>query len=139
MNDPNGNPRRSRLEDEVLEILAKTDRKPPLTAKARAWGRTARAQILKWRAHIGWLDTAWGWFGIALALFIIGGWVAKDSGLLQQVIQIAGIVAIAVAVLRLVRPGPGQGRKMWRGRPMDLKKPGVELGDNKLDDWRKRR
>ena len=138
MNDPNSNPRRSRLEDEVLEILAKTDRKPPLTAKARAWVELPRTQILKWRAHVGWLDTAWEWFGIALALFIIGGWVAKDSGLLQQVIQIAGIVAIAIAVVRLIRSGPGQGRKMWRGRQMDLRKPGVELGD-KLDDWRKRR
>jgi hypothetical protein len=138
MNDPNSSPKRSRLEDEVLEILQRTDRKPPLTARARAWGRTARNQIVKWHLHMGWLDTAWGWFGIALFLFIVGGWIAKDSGLLQQVIQIAGIVAIGVAIFRLVRPGPGQSRKMWRGRQIDLKKPGVELGD-KFDDWRKQR
>ena len=99
MNDPNSSPKRSRLEDEVLEILERTDRKPPLTARARAWGRTARIQTVKWRSHVGWLDTAWGWFGIALLLFIVGGWIAKDSGLLQQVIQIAGIVAIGVAIL----------------------------------------
>jgi hypothetical protein len=138
MSDPNETRRRSRLEDEVLEILQRTDRKPPVTAKARAWGRSIRARTLNAQSHVGWLDTAWGWFGLALLLFVIGGWVAGDSGLLKQVLQIAGLGALIVGLFRLWRPGPGGQRKMWRGRQIDLRKPGVELGD-KFDDWRKRR
>jgi hypothetical protein len=138
MSDPNVNPKRSRLEDEVLEILQRTDRRPPVSARARAWGRSARARVVDVQSHVGWLDTAWGWFGLALLLFILGGWVAGDSGLLKQVLQYAGLAAVIIGLFRLWRPGPGSQRKMWRGRQIDLRKPGVELGD-KFDDWRKRR
>jgi hypothetical protein len=138
MSDPKENPKRSRLEDEVLEILQRTDRKPPVTARARSWGRVVRSRTLDAQSRVRWLDTAWGWFGLALLLFVIGGWVAGDSGLLKQLLQIAGVAALVVGLFRLWRPGAGAQRKMWRGRQIDLRKPGGELGD-KFDDWRKRR
>ena len=138
MSDANNNPRRSKLEDEVLEILAKVDRKPPLTAKARSWGRTARARILTLQSQVRWLDSAWGWFALALIIFVIGAWLTGDSGLGRRIVEIGGLAAVLIGVLRLFRPSGGSGRKMWRGREINMRKPGVELGD-KFDEWRKRR
>jgi hypothetical protein len=129
---------RSKLEEEVESILAKADRKPPFTAKARAWGRTLRTRSLDLQAQLSWLDSAWGWFGIALVLFVVGSLVTGESGLVRQIFQFAGLAAVIIGVVRLIRPAPRGGRKMWRGHPIDLRKPGVELGD-KFDEWRKRR
>jgi hypothetical protein len=130
--------KRSRLEEEVESILAKADRTPPVTAKARSWGRKLRGQILTVRTQIGWLDSAWGWFGIALMLFVVGALVTGDSGLARRVFQYAGLAAVVIGVVRLIKPSSRQGRKTWRGREIDMRRPGVELGD-KFDEWRKRR
>jgi hypothetical protein len=138
MSDANNNPRRSRLEDEVLEILAKSDRKPPLSAKARSWGRTARTRILAWQSQVRWLDSAWGWFALGLVIFVLGALLTGDSGLGRRIIEIAGLAAVLVGVLRLFRPSGGSSRKMWRGREINMRRPGVELGD-KFDEGRKRR
>lgn len=137
MSDANNNPRRSRLEDEVLEILAKADRKPPLSAKARSWGRTVRSHILRWKAQTQWADSPWGWFALALLIFVIGVWITGESGLGRRIVELAGLAAVLIGILRLFRPSAGS-RKMWRGREINMRKPGVELGD-KFDDWRKRR
>ena len=138
MSDPNKNPRRSKLEDEVLEILAKADRKPPLTAKAQSWGRTARARTLRARSRAVWLDSAWGWFGLGLLVFVIGGWITGDSGMGRRIIELAGVSAVLIGVYRMARPSGGSRRKIWRGRQIDMRRPGVELGD-RFDEWRKRR
>jgi hypothetical protein len=122
---------RSKLEEEVESILAKADRKPPFTAKARAWGRTLRTRSLDVQAQHSWLDKAGGWF-------VVGSLVTGESGLVRQIFQFAGLAAVIIGVVRLIRPAPRGGRKMWRGHPIDLRKPGVELGD-KFDEWRKRR
>ena len=107
---------RSKLEEEVESILAKADRKPPFTAKARAWGRTLRTRSLDLQAQLSWLDSAWGWFGIALVLFVVGALVAGDSGLARRVFQYAGVAAVVIGVVRLIKPSPRSGRKTWRGR-----------------------
>ena len=75
---------------------------------------------------------------MALILVIVGSLVTDDSGLARQIFQFAGLAAVVVGVIRLFRPSAGSGRKMWRGREINMRKPGVELGD-KWDDWRKRR
>ena len=138
MSDLDNKSGRSRLEDEVLEILSRTDRKPPVTARARSWGRTLRARIVEWQSQIRFLDTAWGWFGLALVLIIVGSLVTGDSGLARQIFQFAGLAAVVIGVIRLFRPSVGSRRKTWRGREVNMRKPGIELGD-KWDDWRKRR
>jgi hypothetical protein len=130
--------KRSRLEEEVESILANADRNPPVTAKARSWGRNLRGHILSVQTQIGWLDSAWGWFGIALVLFVVGALVAGDSGLARRVFQYAGVAAVVIGVVRLIKPSPRSGRKTWRGREINMRRPGVELGD-KFDEWRKRR
>lgn len=138
MNGSPEGPSRSRLDRELDEILTRVDKAPPLTARVRSWNRSALASVKSRWSQIGWIDSAWGWFGVALVLVVIGRWVTGGSGLVWQLIQYAGLVAIGLGVLRLIRPTPRIGRKLWRGREINMRKPGVELGD-KFDDWRKRR
>jgi hypothetical protein len=132
-------PKRSRLEDEVLEILAKADRESTPTEKARSHLRVVKAKHS--RISLGrasWLDQPWGWFGLALVIFLVGG-ALFDSGLIWQLIRFAGLSALVIGVVRLFKPArPNAVRKMWRGRPVDMSRPGIDLHD-KWDDWRKRR
>jgi hypothetical protein len=132
-------PKRSRLEDEVLEILARADRPSTPTEKARSHLRVVKAKRNRFSLRqVSWLDQSWGWFGIALVIFLIGG-AFFDSGLVWQLIRFAGLAAVIMGVVRLFKPArPNSVRKMWRGRPVDMSRPGVDLGD-KWDDWRKRR
>ena len=138
MSTPNGDKPRSRLEQELDEILARTDRRPPVQARLRAAGRSMATRFRWSRANLSMLDTAWGWFGVGVLIFVIGGWATTDSGLGRQIVELAGLGAIVMGVVRLVRPTARGGRKMWRGREINMRRPGVELGD-KFDDWRKRR
>ena len=132
-------PRRSRLEDEVLEILAKTDRPPTPTERARSHLRVVKARRRSLSLdRLGVFDQPWGWFGLALLLFVIGGAIF-DSGLFWQLIRYAGLAALIIGIIRLFKPSPAnRNRKMWRGRPIDMTRPGFEMRD-KFDDWRKRR
>lgn len=132
-------PKRTRLEDEVLEILAKADRESTPVEKARSHLRVVKAKRNRVSiARLGWFDQPWGWFGLALVLFIVGGQLV-DSGLVWQLIRFAGLAAVVIGVIRLFRPSPAnRGRKLWRGRQIDMNKRGFELGD-RFDDWRKRR
>ena len=138
MSDSRENPERSRLDRELDEILTRVDAPPPLTARVRSWFRAVVPSVRSGWSQIGWFDSAWGWFGLALGIIVVGGLFSGDSGLARQLIQIAGLVAVLLGVLRLMRPTPQSGRKLWRGREVNMRKPGVELGD-RFDDWRKRR
>jgi hypothetical protein len=132
-------PKRSRLEDEVLEILAKTDRPSTATEKARSHLRVVKAKRNRVSlSQVSWLDQPWGWFGIALVVFLIGG-AFFDSGLVWQLIRFGGLAAVIMGVVRLFKPArPNPVRKIWRGRPVDMSRRGPDLHD-KWDDWRKRR
>ncbi len=137
--NPNQNPQRSRLEDEVLEILSRTDRKPPVSARARSFGRKTRVWLTSLRYRLAILDSAWGWFGIAMVIFLLGGALTHGSGLGNRLVQYIGLAAVLIGIIRLFRPSKASGgKKMWRGNVIDMNKRGVELGD-KWDDWKRRR
>ena len=135
----NDTPKRSRLEDEVLEILARADRESTPAEKARSHLRVVKAKRPRFSVErLGLFDQPWGWFGLALVIFVIGGFIF-DGGLAWQLIRYAGLAALLIGIVRLFKPSPAnRNRKMWRGRQIDMSKRGFELGD-KWDDWRKRR
>ena len=84
------------------------------------------------------MDTFWGWLAVAAVVYVAGAWLTGSDGVAWQVVRLAGLVALAMAIYRVVRPARRAQRKLWRGRQIDLGKRGVELGD-KFDEWRKRR
>lgn len=136
-NDPDNKPR-SLFEDQVIEILQTTNQRPPVRAKARSfWWKVKREARHLW-SYAARFDNVWGWFGVAMIIFL-GGGALMDDGIGHRLVQYAGLAAFGVGILRLFRPSrAGSGRKMWRGNVIDMNKRGVELGD-KWDDWKKRR
>lgn len=140
-------PKRSRLEDEVLEILEKADTPLPKpiqlkTAADRAVWRTR----LRARGGVGVVSDrlrGGGWSVIAAGMIVAvlaNLAVEPVSPLLARVLLYAGVAAIVAGFLQLYRGGSG-GRgagKIWRGKRVDLRRPGVDW-DDKADQWRRRR
>src|SRR5688500_17529921 len=115
-------PRRSRLEDEVLEILAKADRPSTPSERAKSHLRVVKAKRrgLSLQRHAP-FDHPWGWFGLALVILLVGGALTADGGLAWQLVLYAGMATFIVGVIRLFRPSPAnRTRKMWRGRQIDM-------------------
>jgi hypothetical protein len=136
-NDPKDQPR-SRLEDQVLEILQSSNKRPPARAKARSTWWSVQRSFRQARQKIVHFDNIWGWFGLAMVIFLLGGALTGD-GLGERLVQYAGLAALVVGLVRMFRPSKTtSGKKMWRGNVIDMNKRGIELGD-KWDDWKKRR
>ena len=132
--------KRSRLEDEVLEILAKADRSSTPSERAKSHLRVVKAKRRGLSLQrLAPFDHPWGWFGLALVILLVGGALTADGELAWQLVLYAGMAAFVVGVIRLFRPSASnRTRKMWRGRQIDMSRPGFEMRD-RFDDWRKRR
>jgi hypothetical protein len=116
--------RRSRLEDEVLEILYRSDRPPSFSDRLRAKLRRA-ATVLRGRprlhlgAVIGRLDSGM-WLGACLILGIVAFIVRDMSPFLARSLAVLCLALIVLALVRsFSRPDRGS-VKRWRGRDMDI-------------------
>jgi hypothetical protein len=139
METPTNDKPKSRMEREVLEVLQRVDAPPPTSARVKAAGRDVKQRLQSIRGNLTWLDSAWGWFGIALLVFLLGSAVTHGTGLGSRMIEWLGLAAVGMGVFRLFRPGAGRNaRKIWRGREINMNRRGVELGD-KFDEWKRRR
>jgi len=136
MNDHNDN--RSRLDREIDEILSHSAAPIPITSRARFYRWKLRRHWEQIAPRLRLLDTFWGWLAVAAIIYAGGAWLTGSEGLVWQIVRLAGLIALALALYRVVRPPHRSQRKLWRGREIDLGKRGVELGD-KFDEWRKRR
>jgi hypothetical protein len=139
-------PKRSRLEEEVLEILERSDRPPskPVQLQSslhRGYWRT-RARVMQGlrtgRGRLG----GGGWsliLGSALLFLVARVLIAHVSPLLAQLVVYAAVAGIIIGLVSLYRGSARrQSGRMWRGRPVDLDRPGPDLG-SKFDDWCRRR
>ena len=118
---------RSRLEDEVLEILVRADQptsiKDHIRRRAR---RQRRAPLEQWTAGVSGLSAAIGpgalWIG-SLVLAFIAAAVRDWSALLSQLLAVASLGAL-LAIYAVGRGGRGRSNvKQWRGRDIDLNPP----------------
>jgi len=116
-------PNRTRLEEEVLEILQRTD--TPLSMsdhvrrkvaqerreRARRWSRTATSLPQR-------LGSFSGIFGFAVLGFL--AFVVRDlSPLLATILAIASVVVLLIPIISGVRSPRGSTNRRWRGRDMD--------------------
>ena len=117
-------PRRSRLEDEVLEILYRSDRPPSFSDRARSAGRRAAAS-LRTRRSLGVGDLvsrldAGMWLAVCVGLGIVAYLVRDASPFLARVFAVACLAMIVLAIVRSFgRPDRGS-MKRWRGRDVDI-------------------
>ncbi len=121
---PPGKPR-SRLEDEVLEILQRTD--TPVSMSEHV--RRKVAQQRRERAHHWWnearslpsrLGAFSGIFGFAILGFL--AFLLRDiSPLLATILAVLSVVVLFLPVVDRFRNGPqSSSAKRWRGRDMDV-------------------
>lgn len=119
--DPEPTPRRSRMEDEVLEILYRADRPPTTGEKARARideARFAARQSLTTRRHRRSFRAG------PLALIVGSLLLAAAAAALRSVVPpLAVLLGLGSAVMLLAiwfdrRPRPSASTR-WRGRDLD--------------------
>lgn len=133
--------RRSRLEDEVAEILARADKPASLTDHVRR--KTQRQRQQRVQASVN-RFSSWG-VGLDANSFLIGfvvaallaGFLRDSSALLARLSAIVGIVCLlAPIVLRFKSPRQPT-IKQWRGRSIDLSPQGPEWVNSLRDRFRK--
>jgi hypothetical protein len=116
--------RRSRLEDEVLEILTRSDRPPSFLDRGRASVRDAARRLKFWLsfagpnifAHFG----AGSWLVACLVLGVIAYAVRNLSPFLARTLVVICLGLIVFAIVRsFARPSRGT-IKRWRGRDIDI-------------------
>ncbi len=146
MNAQDDNPpptpgRRSRLEDEVAEILARADKPASLTDHVRRKTERQRQQrvqasmnrVSSWSAN---LDANSFLIGFVVAA-LLAGFLRDSSALLARLIAIVGIVCLlAPIVLRFKNPRQPT-IKQWRGRSIDLSAQSPEWMTSLRDRFRK--
>ncbi len=116
---PQGDPpKRSRLEDEVLEILQKADRPPTVADQVRFKARESKVSL-------GWAAASRGRFDLrgplaplvgAVAVALLGALVRDVSPLLASLL---GVVAFGLFCSVWFAPSTGSGTgNRWRGRDL---------------------
>lgn len=120
-------PRRSRMEDEVLEILYRTDQPASFTdhvrRKAANQRRTQRSNFSGQRARLSRQLGAGTMLLGALGAALLAVLVEDVSAVLATLLAIASLaLLLAPIVERYRRPGRSD-VKQWRGREVDLSPP----------------
>ncbi len=124
--DDRPNPPRSRLEDEVLEILVRADQPTSFADHVRRRARRQRRE--RFGAAAGSLPnfaTAGpGTFLIAcVALALLATLVRDGSAALAALLGLASFASLVMVAVRRRGGAGGSGPKTWRGRDLD---PGPE-------------
>jgi hypothetical protein len=115
-------PPRSRLEDEVLEILVRADQPTSLAdhVRRRTSGRprVQRAPRMASLPSIQSLDPVWFWVG-SVATAVLAAGVRSTSPLLAMLLGLTSAFVFAMIWLAGRGAGSGPGSKRWRGRRLD--------------------
>ena len=117
-------PRRSRLEDEVLEILYRSDRPPTFGERLRSTSRRGIAWVrVRRMPNLGHLVSqldADMWLAVCLGLGIVAFLIRNASPLLARILAVACLAMIVLAIVRSFgRPDRGSAKR-WRGRDVDV-------------------
>ena len=146
--DSDNAPRRrpSRLEAEIEEILARTEAQSPprgpVPFRRPPRPRTPVHVSRPWRTDAGrtlerWLTTAP--LLTALVLAIIAVLVREVSPLLTHLIVVGSVIALFWPLLRRIRGPEATGSRTWRGRTIDIDRPGPSVLDDIRRWFRQRR
>ena len=120
-------PPRSRLEDEVLEILVRTDQPTSLRDHVRRKTRQRRrSRVAAAARSIPSLGTRFGpgsYLVGCLILALLATLVDSTSPLLAQLLAIGSIASLVMVWVSRYRTPGGSEIKQWRGRDIDLRPP----------------
>ena len=120
--DDRPNPPRSRLEDEVLEILVRADQPTSFRDHVRRRAQRERRERFTSAARSlpSFAAAGPGTFLVAcLALAILATLVRDASGFLAALLALASVASLAMVAVRRRGGAGGTGPKTWRGRDLD--------------------
>ncbi|MCC6313324.1 MAG: hypothetical protein IT337_04885 [Thermomicrobiales bacterium] len=128
--DPSS-PRRSRLEDEVIEILNKTDRPPTVVDRAKARAAESQATLLReFRRPSTLQRPPLAMLAVSLVLAIAAALVSGIAPFLGILLGLASFAALAS--LWFQRTPAASSPPRWRGRDMGGRPKPAEW----LERWR---
>ncbi|MGH2533992.1 MAG: hypothetical protein ACRDJW_17035 [Thermomicrobiales bacterium] len=136
--DKNEPEHRSKLEDQLIEILMQADRPPTYGERARATLRRARRSLRRNRFRSG--TSAVGRFGLGTWLLvcavaaILALVIGDSSPFFSRLLAIVAVVAFGVPIVMRWRRPDETDTKRWRGRDIDLRDRPPDV----LDDFRRR-
>ncbi len=129
------NPPRTRLEDEVLEILERTDREPGRVIKFKSRAERERAQrtrqLRNRLSNVRLSGTEWLIGSVVFAILAII--VHHSSPLLAKILALACVGCLVMIYVVSFRQPKGPNVKRWRGRDIDIRPP----GENPFRTWTK--
>jgi len=117
-------PHRSRLEDEVLEILARADQPTSLSDHIRR--RTAARRRARFAHAFAWVTSRspvvsdGAMLVASLVTAIVAMLIVHDSALAARILAVVSIVLLLAPIVLHYRR-PRSTIKTWRGRDMDLR------------------
>ena len=133
-------PRRSRLEDEVREILVRADQPASFTDHVRRKAQQQRRErLVNAGRAIPQIDT------LGPGAFLIGCFVAaflatlvrSSSPLLAQLLAVGSVALLAMVWVRRHGSSGGSRIKQWRGRDIDLNPPPPAWVESLRDRFRR--
>ena len=141
--DPDsGRARPSRIEQEIEEILARSDRPISFQERVQARRRQAgpmsrhRLRILRTQARS--IVRRFSAFALlaALAVAALAALVRDFSPLLAQLLAVVSVVLLLLPIIRQFRRPDPPDTPRWRGRPIDFSPGGSSLRDQFRDRFR---
>jgi hypothetical protein len=137
---PNPSEPRSRLEDEVLEILHRTDRPPSNMIKFKSRAQRERMQAV--RGITGTVSnltaTSTSLLITCVALAVVAVIISDASPLAGKILALLSIAALFALFFRAWWGPKPPTTKVWRGRDIDLRPPPGQEMWNRLR-YRRRR
>jgi Flp pilus assembly protein TadB len=119
--------KRSRLEDEVLEILYRSDRPPTLGERFRAslrrTSRSIRTRRSGFFGNLGARMDSGMWLAVFVVLTIVAFFVRTSSPFLARVLVVVCLAMLVLAIVRSFRRSDRGQLKTWRGRDIDFSPP----------------
>lgn len=119
-------PPRSRLEDEVLEILVRADQPTSLGDHVRRKARQQRRTRFERAARSVPTPTTAGpgvFLVGCLVLALLASIVRESSALLAGLLVLASVASLAMVAVRRHGGAGGSSVKTWRGRDLDFNPP----------------
>lgn len=133
-------PPRSRLEDEVREILVRADQPTSLRDHVRRKTRQQRRSRIDAaaRAFPSWDSAGPGTFLVGcLGLALLASIVRDSSALLAALLALASVASLAMVAVRRRGAAGGSNTKTWRGRDMDCSPPPPAWVESLRDRFRR--
>ena len=123
-----------RMQQEIEEILGKYKKFP---LREPLW-RRIRRRLSRWLSSVGrWSSShlpriTVGRVMLVGIVLIIAAWFGFGGKSITQMVLVAGLIIFVAAFIFALRRRPPHVERRWRGRPLDVREPGI---GERLRSW----